>query len=86
MIVKKSDRTTFWQRPTRINETADDMRGALNIVQRFGSDIHEGGIDGFVLRKRKCVEGDPGCTVRDGVCMFLGTVTKRAESRISGAS
>lgn len=64
---------------TRIHEFRENTSIALDIVQRPGSDIHEGVVRASVLRSRKCVEGGDRYVVRDRERLFLEQVSQKVE-------
>lgn len=64
---------------TRTHETVEYMSSALDSMQIPGSEIHEEVFGAFLSRKRKRVEGRGGYFVRDGLRLFLGQVSERAE-------
>lgn len=53
---------------TRMHEALKIMSSALGSAQISGSEIHEKRAGPSVKKSRKCVKGDRGCLVCDGIC------------------
>lgn len=79
VLTKKYFRMTFWRLSTKIHGALENIRSALDSVDRPGREVHGGTVGPSVWKKRKCAEGGEGYLVRDGACMFLGEVSQGAQ-------
>lgn len=79
-LVRRSYRITSRRLSTGMHEPVENMSSALDSLQRSRSKVHEGGSGPSVSKKRMCVEGSGDYVVCDGVWLFLGQVSKGAES------
>lgn len=77
VLIEKAYRATSWQLYTRMYENIENMRSALDNVQKPWRKVLRGDAGPSVLTKSKCVKGDVRHTMSDWVCWLLGKVWKR---------
>lgn len=62
--------TMSWWLSTRVYEIVENMKSAVDSVQRSWREVHAGVSGLSAWRKRKCVEAGKGYLARDGVYLF----------------